>query len=74
MMATLCFPLQGTQKTLFDMTAHAYKRRPLINDSLINEILISFAEIFCVDFDLSIFLQINIAHKRKVEVENVFQD
>ena len=67
-MATLCFSLQETQKTLIDMTAHAYKRRPFIDDSLINELLISFAEIFCVDFDLSNFP----AQNGKADVEIVF--
>lgn len=42
--------------------------------AVINEIPISFAEIFYVDFDLSIFLEINIAQNGKAEVENVFQD
>jgi len=45
-MATLCFPLHGTQKTSIDITAHAYKRRPFIDDSLINKFLDSFAKHF----------------------------
>ena len=58
-MATLCFPLQRTQKNLIDVTAHTWKIRPFIDNNLINEFLISFTKLFSADFDLSIFLQGN---------------
>ena len=58
-MATLCFPLQRTQKNLIDVTAHTWKKRPFIDNNLINEFLISFTKMFSADVDLSIFLQGN---------------